>query len=340
MDAAPRGELHRAEASRTLKVCAVTNVRSIRNAVSFAVAAEQKGFWGVAVIDTAPRLFQAVYPAVTACLMSTNTVRVATHVTNVVSQHWSVHASTARALEELAPGRFILGLATGDGAVRSVGLVPASWPSVQSDVLALREEAPANLEIQIAASGPRGAAVAGAVGTELITGTGLDIPALRYLGDIADDAADRSGRNRPGKWMTVVLCLVDREGDAEAARSYVRGVAVSIAHFALGQHFEGKNVPERWRRVLRERLSNYDYRHHGAEGATSNATMFEDLPELERYLVDRMVVVGTIEQCRERLLTVVREAGIDGLHVATFGPLGPPHAIELLDRVAAVVLPT
>src|SRR5436305_464093 len=102
----------------------LTAAHRATHVVDVARAAEDAGFWGLAVPDTAPKLFQGTYPLVTASLLATSSIRVGPFVTNPVTHHWSVHAATARALDELAPARPFLGISTGDGAVSSVGLEP------------------------------------------------------------------------------------------------------------------------------------------------------------------------------------------------------------------------
>jgi alkanesulfonate monooxygenase SsuD/methylene tetrahydromethanopterin reductase-like flavin-dependent oxidoreductase (luciferase family) len=322
-----------------LQVYVTTRIASVAAARTAALVAEELGFTGVGVSDTAPLLFQALYPTVTAALLATSRLRVAPHVTNLVAQHWSVHASTARALDELAPGRFVLGLATGDGAVRSVGLKPATWDRLERDVTSMREHGPANLTIQVAASGARGAIAAGRVADDIIFGGGFDPTALRYLADVAAGSArDADRATPPHRWLTVPMCVVEKQADVAQARAHVRGVAVLTAHFAFRTSLVGRNIPERWQPALVERLARYQYGHHGSLGANANAELFSDLPELETYLIDRMVMVGTIEECRHRLHTLVADAGLDGVFI---GPHVPPNESDVrahLARVAAVAL--
>src|SRR5271156_3173412 len=115
----------------------VTTIRSVQEAVRIAGRVERAGAWGLGFVDTAPKLFHDAYVALTASLLSTQSLRVGPLVTNPVSRHWSVHAASARTLEELAPGRFFLGLSTGDGAVHSVGLHPARWADLEASVASI-----------------------------------------------------------------------------------------------------------------------------------------------------------------------------------------------------------
>jgi hypothetical protein len=106
---------------------------------------------------------------------------------------------------------------------------------------------------------------------------------------------------------------VSAKADVDAARVEMRGSANGRAHFALAATFEGKNVPEQWHAVLRQRFRNYDFGTHGAARENVNGRLFHDHPDLQEYLVDRMVVVGTIEQIVERLASVTSDANVDGV---------------------------
>src|SRR5579872_5260139 len=158
----------------TVELGIVSTLPSTLIAIELAQIAEELGFDRVAFSDTAPLIYHAAYPAITAILMRTHRIRVGPYVTNPVSRHWSIHLANARAFEELAPGRFFLGIGTGDGAVHSVGLKPAKLSEFRAAAAELRKTLPQGTPIHMAFSGPRGMAVAGALADELTIGTGLD----------------------------------------------------------------------------------------------------------------------------------------------------------------------
>ena len=117
----------------------VTILPYTRDIIEFAKATEAEGFERIGLADTAPRLYHAVYPAITGTLLATERLRVGNYISNFVSQHWSVHGSAAKSMEDLAPGRFFSGLATGDGAVHSVGLKPATLAQFEEAVTRLAQ---------------------------------------------------------------------------------------------------------------------------------------------------------------------------------------------------------
>ena len=107
--------------------------------------------------------------------------------------------------------------------------------------------------------------------------------------------------------------------------------AVSASHFAFASTFEGKNVPDEFAGVLAERYTTYDYGSHGHSGATSNARMFADRPDIEDYLLDRFAVVGRADECRARLERLSEH--VDGIYLSLLFE----DALPQLDRIAAML---
>lgn len=300
-----------------MRVGITSIVRSAHEVVDLAVRADKAGLWGLGVADTAPKLYQAAYPTITASLLATERLRVGPVMSNPVSQHWSVHAATANALGELAPGRFFVGLATGDGAVRSIGLKPATWARVEEAVTSLNELVSDEVELHVAASGPKGVATAGRIATDVTLGVGLDSQILKRFAARARDARAAAGITSPLRiWGLAIACFVDREERVEEARHIVRSFANTIAHFAYHGTYEGKGVPAEWHDVLRERLARYDLDYHGKARDNPNARLFEDRPDVQGFLIDQMLAVGTPAQVGEQLARIAREAGLDGFWVS------------------------
>jgi alkanesulfonate monooxygenase SsuD/methylene tetrahydromethanopterin reductase-like flavin-dependent oxidoreductase (luciferase family) len=322
-----------------MKLGIIPSLRSASEVVDLALLAEAAGFWGLGVPDTAPRNNQGCYPTVTACLLATDRLRVGPQVTNPISQHWSVHAAAAKAFEELAPGRFVLGIATGDGAVHSVGLRPATWAQFEESMTPLREMAPPTLETHVAASGPKGATVAGRVATDLELGVGLDTGTLRRFAERARAARQSAGIVEPLRvWALVPTFVVAQPADVEEARLALRAIANGSSRWCFGISFEDKGVPEDWQPLIRERLQRYDHGHHGITGREApNGLLFLDRPDVQDYLIDRMLAVGTAEQVRAKLADTARDAGLDGIWVNMMSsPFGEDRR-STLERLASAL---
>jgi alkanesulfonate monooxygenase SsuD/methylene tetrahydromethanopterin reductase-like flavin-dependent oxidoreductase (luciferase family) len=286
---------------------------SAKDAIETAKACEAAGFWGLGMGDTVPALYQDTYVTTAACFAATKTLKMGPTVTNTVTRHWSVLGATARTFEELYPGRFFAGVATGDGACHSVKLHPAKWSKVEEDVASFLTFSP-NTPVQIAASGPRGCEAAGRVASDLILGAGMDVNALRALSGRARAARKAAGITTPLRiWAFANTYVAPTKAAAEAERFAARGRTMANTRFAFASTYEDKGLPEKWEGILKERLARYNFAFHGVGGPENvNGRLLDDHPDLMEYLVDRFMLVGTADQCAARLKSVAEEAGLDG----------------------------
>jgi alkanesulfonate monooxygenase SsuD/methylene tetrahydromethanopterin reductase-like flavin-dependent oxidoreductase (luciferase family) len=310
-----------------LKLGVIFMPRSIKLAVDIARQADRLGLSGLGICDS-PILWHELYPVVTACLTATERLAVGPNVTNCVTRHWTIHASSSRTFEELAPGRFYLGVGSGDGAVYGAGMRPATTREMDDALERIRGAAAATTPIQMAASGPRMAAVAGRRADALIAGGGLDASAVGFL---RDHAASARTDDRPLEtWALVNAHLVADEARTEEAREITLPVAVAYARFNFQHSFEGKNVPPEHVGALTEQLPKYNfYRHAVTTAENANGRLLRDFPEVEDYVVDRFSLVGTPDRCRERLQAFLDESGVDGVWLTVNVP-DPAAQVELL----------
>ena len=109
--------------SDAVQVSMVVSPGTWRNMSAVAQTVDEVGLHGVAVADT-PMVERDVYLSCAAAALSTSRCKIVTGVTNPVTRHPSIAAASFRQLEELAPGRIVCGIATGDSAVWGVGLEP------------------------------------------------------------------------------------------------------------------------------------------------------------------------------------------------------------------------
>ncbi|MBD0736703.1 LLM class flavin-dependent oxidoreductase [Streptomyces sp. CBMA29] len=312
-----------------MKLCA--NWLPISPALTREVArrAELSGLWGLGVGDS-PR-YGELYSACTDALAVTDRLTVLTSVTNPVTRHESVHMSAARALRSHG-GRFGVGVGRGDSAVRTFGLMPAPLADVEHLLGHLRAEVPGTY-LLFAAAGPRAAEAAGRVADGLIAGTGRDLLAMDTLRRRA--GAARTGAGRPGPvevWGSVRLAVARDRSEVPALRRSMLPRAISASRFNFAGTFAGKNVPEEFQAVLRERYAAYDFAWHGSSGRSPVAGLFEDRPDIEEYLLDRFAVVGTAEQCHQQIGALA--PAVDGLFLSILFE----NALEQLDLLRPVAL--
>ncbi len=143
-----------------------------------------------------------------------------TAVTNPQTRHPGIVAVNAATLEELAPGRTILGIGAGDRPLRSLGLRPArlqemrdsinairrllagkhvtfDGPGFRMDDAHLRFDSSYTIPVFISASGPKTLEMAGEIADGVIFLGGLFRDGVEYGLRHIDRGAQRAGRPRP-----------------------------------------------------------------------------------------------------------------------------------------------
>ena len=125
--------------------------------------------------------------------MVTERVLLTTGVTNPVTRLAPVLASAFATLDELAPGRVVLGIGKGDTSVRTIGLEPPRLAEFEAAVARIRsllaggDEAfqwgPHPLPVYVTASGPKALRLAGRIGDGVLFQVDVDPGAGRPLHD-------------------------------------------------------------------------------------------------------------------------------------------------------------
>ena len=104
----------------------------------WAKIAEEAGFDIVGIADS-QSVYRDVYMCLALCAAGTRRVRLGPRVINPLTRHPAVVAGAAATLAEMAPGRTMLGIGTGDSAVLNLGLTPSSRARLRAYVAAVRE---------------------------------------------------------------------------------------------------------------------------------------------------------------------------------------------------------
>ena len=87
--------------------------------------AEASGFNAVGIGDS-QSLYRETFLASALALQNTTDVQVGPRVINPVTRHPAVSASGILTLDEIARGRVLLGIGTGDSSVHNAGVKPAN----------------------------------------------------------------------------------------------------------------------------------------------------------------------------------------------------------------------
>ena len=239
----------------------------LRDSVSWWQACEKAGIDMYGVADS-PIQRPDLYVASTLCALNTDRMRIASCVTNPVTRHPSVTASCLRALDELAPGRIAMGIATGDSALWGVGLKPATVASLREYILAvkglIRGEAvsyrgqnfksqfpegpePANIPVYVACSGPKVLKMASQVADGLIVTMGFSPEDISYVRGIIEEGCAEVGRN-PDEldiWWNAYIVFAP---SVEEAMEKSLGWSMSWITMTT---LNGKGIPEEYKEPLR-----------------------------------------------------------------------------------------
>ena len=115
--------------------------------VELAKLSERLGYSNIWIGDS-HLIWREAYVNMVAAALNTSKVRLGTGVTNPLTRHPSVIASIYATLEELAPGRFIIGMGLGDSSVETMGMKPAKLAYFEKTLREMRDLL-AGREVQI-----------------------------------------------------------------------------------------------------------------------------------------------------------------------------------------------
>jgi len=283
---------------------------SAREVVGWAQTVERYGY-GLLGISDSPSLCRDVYATLALCAAQTERLRLGPRVITPLMRHPAVAAAAAATLEELAPGRTLLGIGTGDSAVYNAGLRPASLAELGDYALAVRRLLAegradyhgaragltwgrARVPIFLAASGPKTLRLAGRIADGVVIRTGI-------LPDIVRDsiARVREGAQEAGRdpeaiemwWWPDANLGPDRGAAIDAIKMSLAAAGNHLTRFTT----EGKHIPPELLPRLKALGDRYTFGDHVQPGG-ANGRLIEALGLVD-YLAHRFAVVGTPGEC-------------------------------------------
>ena len=282
--------------------------------------AESLGYETVWITDS-HLICRELWVTLAACAVGTSRIKLGTGVTVPHTRHWSVAASAIASLEELAPGRVILGIGTGGSSAETMGMSvqrAARLATLDTMVTSIRRllagdsapldsgtatrlawlGGPRRVPIYVAGSGPRMLEAAGRLGDGVIMYTGTDPAILRAgLECVTRGAAQQRKRLADLDVVLWTPTAVDR--DRALARDHVRGRVASAMRHPLPVTL----APDDAAAVRRLRDAYDSYQH-----ATAASQHRELVPD---RFVDMLALAGTPEEVREQVQRVmtVKEIG-------------------------------
>src|SRR2546425_521702 len=238
----------------------IVNNQPVPTIVKQAKLAEDLGYETVWITDS-HLICRELWVTLAACALGTTRIKLGTGVTVPHTRHWSVAASAIASLEELAPGRVILGIGTGGSSAETMGLSvqrAARLATLDTMVTSIRRllagrpapldsgidarlgwlDGPRRVPIYVAGSGPRMLEAAGRLGDGAIMYAGTD-PAILKAG---------------------LECVARGAAQQGQRPAHLGGVAGDPAPVDRAHHHP---APEPRRRVPRARVDPQDVRRRG-----------------------------------------------------------------------------
>lgn len=260
-----------------------------------------------------------------AAAVGTERIIFGTGVTNAVTRHRSLLASTWATLAEFTGGRVACGIGTGDSSLRTMGLNPLKLAELEQAVEELRTlfrggqaaevssgaqyhlnyvTEPIRIPVYIAASAPKILEMSGRIADGVIVLVGTAPHFIEAALKTIEKGARASGRTLAD--LHIVLwtptAITD---DASEAHDLVRAHVARVVIRPLPAPVAGDQQA-----AIEKIKSTYDYYHHMDTEATHGELVTDDL-------VDLFALAGTPDDCRDRLKEIAR-LGVDQVSIVPF----------------------
>lgn len=302
---------------------------------------------------------------------STDRLQLMTSVTNVVTRHPAVTASSALSVQDVSGGRFVLGIGRGDSALAHIGRSPSrlAWfeqylaavcgycrgeevefdalppmpdtiaPSV--DNLDLADQPTSSrirwakrvdhVPVEVAATGKKVIGATARHADRVMLAVGAEAERVAWGVETAKQAAEEAGRDPATVKFGAYVNVVCHD-DPATARKIGRGSASLFIRFSAMHGTVNGPASDAQRDVFSAVHENYDMNHH-ARDTGSQATVIPD------DFLDTFGIMGSVDHCVDRLGQLVA-LGVDKFSVAgaAFGSKDP-EAAEAAARFIEVVAP-
>lgn len=327
--------------------------------VDFARRAEDQGWDGIGVGDSQSMTGDPyVYLALAAT--ASDTLGLATSVTNPVTRHPAVTATSAVSLQRLSGGRMVLGIGRGDSALAHLGRAPARlrWfethlkqlqtylagAEVAFDESCVPDEAAPPAErlgfadapktsslrwtgdepkvpVEVAATGPRVIGIAARHADRVMFAVGADPKRIAWGIETAREAAKTAGRDPDSLGFGAYVNVVC-DDDRATGRELSRASTGLFARFSAMYGKVSGPADKRQADVFRRLHERYDMNAHGKQHGRQIAALTDNF-------IDSYSIVGPSGYCADRL-TELGELG-----VSKFSIIGPNFVTPTAETHAA-----
>ena len=331
-----------------LRIPPCANAREVARCVA---AAERAGF-DIAWLPDSQFLWRDVWASLALAAELTDRVTLGTCVTNLETRHPSVTAAAAVTLEELAPGRMILGVGSGDSSIKTLGLRPTRLAEMRAGIGLIRRltageaidfegremRLHASLDravpVYMAANGPRALELAGEIADGVITVAGIAPDLVARMRERVAVGAERAGRSLDELELCFgVFCHVT-EDEREAAR-IVKPYVVAMAQVGGRETLRSIGIEIDPPAVVGGIYPDMSHAEDWDEAADAAEEWVTDDMAL-RY-ADAFCLVGSAEHCREKIARAA-EAGATNIYVRHFSSYTLPE--QVLAAYGELIIPS
>jgi 5,10-methylenetetrahydromethanopterin reductase len=312
--------------------------------------ADEAGF-DIAWVPDSQFLWRDVWATLALSSTVAPSIQLGTCVTNFETRHASVTAAAAGTLDELAPGRVILGVGTGDSSIKTLGLEPTRLARMREQITLVRallrgEEVAFNgrsmrieagsdghVPIYMAANAPKALGLAGELCDGVILLAGFRPELIQgALGHVAV-GAERAGRTLDDIDVCVgAVCHVT--DDRLEAAQVVRPFVVATVQTGGGEAMRAAGIDIDPPAVV---AGIYPDMSHARDwdAASEAAREWADDDVALRY-ADQFCLIGSAEHCVERLRQAV-DAGATSFYIRHVSSYSMPE--EVLRAYSELVIP-
>jgi 5,10-methylenetetrahydromethanopterin reductase len=296
------------------------------------------------------RLRRSVYVALTACALKTEKLGLGVGVTNPYTRHPAVTAATIASIDELRPGNVVLGLGAG-GQLSHLGLAPERpRAAVRETIRTVRrltggladvtngderdlrgvgdrlEFGERAIPVYIASRGPGLLSLAGELADGVIVGGFADLLGFRFATQQVEAGISKAGR-QPSDVRRVAWMYTSLDSNPDRALTAVRPIV-------LASMITSRNVLDDIGVVLPPRLQE---QLDESEWKLSNQDLAHAAEQLNEDIVSAFSLAGRVDECAERLATLIAE-GIDEVVFVCFPPPGK-SVVELAESIMGDLVP-
>jgi 5,10-methylenetetrahydromethanopterin reductase len=317
----------------------------LRAVASLAARAEERGYSAVWIPD-AQLLWRDVFVAMGLAVDRTSTICVGSGVTSADTRHPTVVASAANTLNEMAPGRIILGMGTGAGLGQLIGMPPTPRARFRKDVTMIRHlldgawwdfdghqarliGASGTVPVFMTAGGPKMAELAGEIADGVIFSVGIMPEVIGNMISLLSPGLATAERRR-SDIEVVCTSFFHLTDDLERDARLFKPVCCLLAKAGAGKKvLEEADITIGDLSTLPPIYPSIGQAEDWDEAVRAASTVISD--EAALLFAQRFGLFGTVEDIRGKL-NAIADVGVDHLFIRPMHSYSLPE--EALDAFA------